>query len=202
MRINQARYQSSPLFEADVDIYIHLSNIWRTLHEYDCNIFMRKNLKEVLIMTKKISKLVTVIAVVLIMAVSSMTTVVNAATINNASAPNRVPDYWELTIGSRDNIDFGVVRELTNLVDIGITFRCDSYYNAGYSGFYAYGQIIKPALRADYARGAILDHVGDEGTDSFKRGWFDINGGGDVDYYIQAFGYTLGVGQHMTGIAL
>ncbi len=152
-------------------------------------------------MTKKISKLVTVIAVVLVMAVSSMTTVVNAATINNAATPNGIKNWWVVDIDN--NIPFwnGRVDGLVNIEDYGITFHCDTYSNFSSSAFRVYCQISNPALRADYASGAILDHVNDEGTDSFRRGWMDINGSNSVDYFVQAEYFAYGYGQCITGYA-
>lgn len=153
-------------------------------------------------MTKKISKIVAVIAVALVMAISTMTVVVSAATINKAAVPKSVEDSWAIAIGNGPDSDKGIVYGLVNVVDNGITFRCDGYYTGGVSGLYAYGQITNPNLRADYASGAILDYIGDIGTDSFRRGWYDINGSGNVEYYVQAYGYTLGFGQYINGIAV
>ncbi len=146
-------------------------------------------------MLRKLSKTMAIFAVVMVMAVSVLS--VNAF----AATPNSIDDYWSLVVGYGNNPWFGVVKGLVNVEDNGITFRCTSYNNAGFSEFHAYGQIANSALRADYARGAILDHVNDDGTDSFRRGWYDINGGGDVMYYVQANSYTLGVGQYIYGYA-
>lgn len=153
-------------------------------------------------MLKKFNKTLAIIAVVAIIVLSSMTMVVSAATINNATSSNSTPDSWQMYIGYLQYYDSGVVYGLVNVVDNGITFRCDGYYDAGFSGFYAYGQISNPALRADYASGAVLDYVGDSGTDSFRRGWYDINGGGNVAYFVEAHNYTYGSSQYITGFAL
>lgn len=153
-------------------------------------------------MFKKLNKTLAIIAVVAIMAISTMTAMVSAAAPSDAVAPMSVDDPWYLVVGSSPNPWYGVVRGLVSVTDNGITFRCTSYYNGGFSGFYAYGQIANPALRADYAQGAILDYVGDYATDSFRRGWYELNGNsGDVMYYVQGYGYTLGVGQYIYGIA-
>lgn len=153
-------------------------------------------------MVKNIRKSIAVVAVVAMLVLTTMTATVSAAAPNDAITPMSTDSYWYLTVGYGNNPVFGVVNDLVPLTDIGITFRCTAYNNAGYSGFYAYGQINNPALRDDDSKGAILDYVGDDGTDIFRRGWYEINGNsGTVPYYVEANGYVLNVGQYINGYA-
>ena len=153
-------------------------------------------------MVKNIRKSIAVVAVVAMLVLTTMTATVSAATPVSTAVPLSIDSPWNLTVGYGSNPYLGVVQDLVPLTDIGITFRCTAYYDAGYSGFYAYGQINNPALRADDAKGAILDYVGDDGTDIFRRGWYEINGNsGTVPYYVEANGYVLNVGQYIKGYA-
>lgn len=151
-------------------------------------------------MFKKFTKSLAIIVVVVVMSISCMSVAVSAATATkrwNTNSP------WGIIVDTGIFTSRGSVTNLTPGVDTGITFKCTNYNNGGSVGAYAYAQIQNETLRAPYAQGAILDHVGGpDPTDLFNDDWYALNGYmGAVSYTVEGYGFGNATSGHITGYA-
>lgn len=150
-------------------------------------------------MFKKFTKSLAIIVVVVVMSISCMSVTVSATTATkrwNTNSP------WGIIVNNGIFTSGGSVTSLTPGVDTGITFECTNYNNGGSVGAYAYAQIQNETLRAPYAQGAILDHVGAKSTDLFNDDWYALNGYmGAVSYTVKGCGFGNATSGHITGYA-
>lgn len=159
-------------------------------------------------MTKRISKMVTVIAVVLILAVTAMTTIVNAVSFDYSVMPLSQSSYWLIRNGYGPNPYIGYVNGLVpwsvnSPGDPGITFKLEYYAGCGYYDLYALCRISNSALRRYANNGVTINsNTINPLTDLFVDNWYPLNGNsGTVEYMATAINFTPGTTQYIAGSA-
>lgn len=161
-------------------------------------------------MVKKISKVVTLIAVILVMAATAMTTTVSAVSFDNSVMPLSQPNYWLIRNGYYPNPYTGYVDGLvpwssSSNGDPGITFNLEYYAGCGYYELYAICRISKSALRRFSNEGVTVDwktNKDNAPTDLFVDDWYPLNGhSGTVEYIATAYNFRAGTTQYIAGSA-
>lgn len=153
-------------------------------------------------MTKRLRKFIAITAVT-VLTISMMTATVSAISSTSDAAPG-IPSNWAIIIDSGRPSAFNYVYGLVEGSSTGVTFYCTSYFNAGYSDFYATASIYNRNLcryPSDHIYSKVkLDYVGDTGTDLFADDWYALSGG-TVAYYALPYNYTVGLNQEICGFA-